>query len=338
MGFNHNEVALSVGVQKMVRSDKACSGIGFTLEPESGFKDIVQLSGVYGLGENIVQGTINPDEYYIFKPTLKMGKRAIVQKKLGDKEKTMVYAQSNGHASTTNIDTPEKDRKRFVLSDDEIVILAKWAVAIEEHYGKAMDIEWAKDGITGELFITQARPETVQHLKDKSVYKIYKLKEKGKVLVQGNAIGSKIYSGRVRILDSPEEGHLLEKGEILVTNTTSPDWDPLLKKAGAIITNRGGRTSHAAIVARELGVPAIVGTTMATDTIATGDLITISCAEGKTGHVYEGKLQYDEENIDFTKFKLPKTEVKFILSDPERAFSFPLSPIMEWDYYVWNLL
>lgn len=324
-GFFHHDIALSVGVQKMVRSDKACSGIGFTIEPESGFEGIIQLSGVYGLGENIVQGTVNPDEFYIFKTTLEKGKKAIVQKRLGSKEKTMVYAQSYGHSSTTNIDTNLSNQKKFVLSDDEVLILAKWALAIESHYGKAMDIEWAKDGLTNELFITQARPETVHHSNPNS-QSVYKLKGKGDLIVSGNAIGSKIFSGPARLLKSPADAYLLKKGEILVTDTTSPDWDPILKRAGAVVTNRGGRTSHAAIVARELGVPAIVGTNLATEAINNGEIITISCAEGKTGFVYRGALAFEEEKIDFASIKLPNTEVKFILSDPERAFQLSFYP------------
>ncbi|CAM4250556.1 phosphoenolpyruvate synthase [Gillisia limnaea] len=325
-GFKHHDIALSVGVQKMVRSDKACSGVGFTIEPESGFKDIIQLSGVYGLGENIVQGTVNPDEFYVFKPTLQQDKNAIVQKKLGSKEKTMVYAESNGHVSTTNIATEISKQTRFVLLDEEVITLAKWALVIENHYEKAMDIEWAKDGITNELFITQARPETVHHSKDKNIYIEFKLKEKGELLLSGNAIGSKIAVGPARILHSTKDSHKLQKGDFLITDTTSPDWDPLLKIAGAVITNRGGRTSHAAIVARELGVPAVVGTNLATQKIKDGELITVSCADGNTGSVYKGALKFEEKEIDFSSIKLPKTEAKFILSDPERAFQLSFYP------------
>ncbi len=325
-GFKHDEIALSVGVQKMVRSDRACSGIGFTLEPESGFKELIQLSGVYGLGENIVQGTVNPDEFYIFKPTLQLGKNAIIQKKLGSKEKTMIYAESHGHASTTNIDTEISKQNKFVLPDEEILTLAQWALAIEQHYGKPMDIEWAKDGITNELFITQARPETVHHSANQNVFIEYSLKKTGELLATGNAIGSKIAVGPARILRSPKDSHLLKSKDILVTNTTSPDWDPLLKRTAGVVTNRGGRTSHAAIVARELGVPAIVGTNDATLKIKDGEIITVSCAEGKTGFVYKGALEFEEKRIDFSTIKLPKTEVKFILSDPERAFQLSLFP------------
>ena len=325
-GFKHDEVALSVGVQKMVRSDRACSGIGFTIEPESGFKDLIQLSGVYGLGENIVQGSVNPDEFYVFKPTLEQGKNALIQKKLGSKEKTMIYAESRGHASTTNIDTEISKQNKFVLPDAEVLTLAHWALTIEKHYGKAMDSEWAKDGITNELFITQARPETVHHASEQNIYIEYSLKTKSELLASGNAIGSKIAVGPARKLTSPKDSNLLQPGDILVTNTTSPDWDPLLKKAAGVITNRGGRTSHAAIVARELGVPAIVGTNHATEKIQDGEIITVSCAEGKTGFVYKGAVEFEEKRIDFSTISLPKTEVKFILSDPERAFQLSMFP------------
>ncbi len=325
-GFVHHEIALSVGIQKMVRSDKGCSGVGFTIEPESGFKDIIHLSGVWGLGENIVQGTINPDEFYVFKPTLIRDKNAIVQKKLGDKEKTMIYSESDRHSSTVNIDTEVSKQKQFVLLDEEITVLAKWALEIEKHYQKPMDIEWAKDGITNELFITQARPETVHHAKDKNVHIEYTLKERSEVLAVGNAIGSKITRGTAKILESPKDSHKLHEGDIIVTDVTSPDWDPLLKKAGAIVTNRGGRTSHAAIVARELGVPAIVGTNSATRGIKDGQTITVSCAEGKTGYVYDGALEFIEEKINFGRIKMPKIEAKMILSDPEKAFHFSFYP------------
>ncbi|MEW7289939.1 phosphoenolpyruvate synthase [Aquimarina sp. 2304DJ70-9] len=324
--FLHHEIALSVGVQKMVRSDMACSGVGFTIEPESGFKDIIHISGVWGLGENIVQGTINPDEFYVFKPTLEQGKKAIVQKKLGDKEKTMIYSESEGHSSTVNIDTDLTKQKQFVLSDIEVTTLAKWSLEIEKHYQKPMDIEWAKDGITNELFITQARPETVHHSKRKNIHIEYRLKEKSEVLAVGNAIGNGIAIGTARILKSPKESYKLQEGDIIITDVTSPDWDPLLKKAGAIVTNRGGRTSHAAIVARELGVPAIVGTNCATQGIKEGETITISCAEGKTGYVYIGALSFIEEKIDFSRIKLPHIEAKLILSDPERAFQLSFYP------------
>jgi pyruvate,water dikinase len=325
-GFAHHDIALSVGVQLMVRSDKGCSGVGFTIEPESGFENVILLSGVWGLGENIVQGVVNPDEFYVFKPTLEQGKNAIIQKKPGSKELTMIYAESNGHASTTNIPTPTELQNRYVLTDAEVLQLALWALVIEKHYQKPMDIEWAKDGLTNELFITQARPETVHFTRDKNIQTEYTLEERGVLLAKGNAIGSKVAIGTARLLKHPDEREKLKTGDILVTENTSPDWDPLLKKSGGVITNRGGRTSHAAIVARELGVPAVVGTDNATQKIKDGETVTVSCAEGKTGFVYQGALKVTEKEIDFSSIQLPKTEAKLILSDPESAFQLSRYP------------
>jgi pyruvate,water dikinase len=326
-GFKHEQVLLSVGVQKMVRSDLACSGVGFTLEPESGFRDIIHLSGVWGLGENIVQGTVTPDEFFVFKPTLLQNKNAIIQKRLGDKTKTMVYASQEDSITVINLETSIEKREQFVLLDEEIIQLAKWALLIEQHYNKPMDIEWAKDGITNEIFIIQARPETVHSQKNPFLIKEYKLLEKGEVLAEGNAIGTKIASGVARILQSPKDADKLLSGEIVVTEITSPDWDPVLKKAAGIITDKGGRTSHAAIVARELGVPAIVGCNNATGKIKDGSNITISCAEGKTGFVYNKKLNYTETENDFRTIKKPETtEVMLIVGDPDKAFKFSFYP------------
>ena len=325
-GFAHEKVALSVGVQKMVRSDKASSGVIFTLEPESGFRDIVHISGVWGLGENIVQGTVTPDEFLVFKPTLLQGKNAIIQRNLGSKAKTMIYGFGETDA-IINTDTPKEKQELFVLSDEEVTRLAHWALIIENHYQKPMDIEWAKDGITNEIFIIQARPETVHSRKNPLLVKEYKLLDKGTVLVQGEAIGSKITNGIARILHSPNEAGKLQAGEIIVTDTTSPDWDPLLQKASAIITNKGGRTSHASIVAREMGVPAIVGSGDATDKIKDGELITVSCSEGKTGFVYKGKLNFKITDLDFSSIKKPETtEVMLIVGDPDKAFELSFYP------------
>lgn len=325
-GFKHHQVALSVGIQKMVRSDKSCSGVAFTIDPESGFENVMLLSGVWGLGENIVQGTVNPDEFYVFKPALKKGHYPIIQKKLGDKDKTMIYATSNGHAATLNINTSKAQRNIFVLNDDEIIQLANWARKIEAHYKKPMDIEWAKDGINRKLYIIQARPETVHQSKKQSILVNYELSEKGEVLVKGNAIGTKIATGTARLLTSPKEGHLVLPGDIIVTHAISPDWDPILKKSGGIITDKGGRTSHAAIVSRELGVPAIVGCGKATHIIQNGEIVTMDCAQGKLGYVYKGKLSFTEKIIDFSHIKIPKTEVKYILADPENAFQLAKYP------------
>jgi pyruvate, water dikinase len=325
-GFDHSKIALSVGVQKMVRSDLACSGIGFTLEPESGFKDIIHLSGVWGLGENIVQGAVTPDEFFIFKPSLSQNKKAIIQKRLGEKALTMVYS-TDKKASTINKATPSVKKEKFVLTDEEVLKIARWALIIEEHYGKSMDIEWAKDGETNELFILQARPETVHSQRKATIFKEYKLLEKGKILVEGDAIGSKIVSGIARVFASPEEANRLKKGEIIVTDMTSPDWDPILKKCSAIVTNKGGRTSHAAIVARELGVAAIVGAEGATKKIKDGDLITVSCGESKTGFVYEGTLKFEEKAVDFSNFKMPEqTHPMLIIADPDQAFKWSFYP------------
>ncbi len=325
-GFAHEKVALSVGIQKMVRSDLASSGIGFTLEPESGFRDIIHLSGVWGLGENIVQGTVIPDEFFVFKPTLMLGKNAIIQKKLGEKAKTMIYS-NNENNPVTNIATTKEKQDQFILTNEEISSLARWALIIEDHYQKPMDIEWAKDGVTNELFIIQARPETVHSQKNPLQVKEYVLLGKGEKLTEGQAIGSKITTGYARILGSPKDAYKLKPGEIVVTDLTSPDWDPILKNAGAIVTNKGGRTSHASIVARELGVPAIVGCGDATETIADGEMITVSCCEGKTGFGYKGQLDFKEIEHDFSKMRKPESiEVMLIAGDPDKAFSLSFYP------------
>lgn len=325
-GFTHEKVALSVGIQKMVRSDLACSGVCFTLDPESGFRNIVQLSGVWGLGENIVQGTVTPDDFIVFKPGLLSGHNPIIQKKLGSKELTMIYSDK-ANTNVTNITTSALKKKQFVLNDEEIIMLAKWGVLIEEHYKKPMDIEWAKDGITNDIFIIQARPETVHTLQKSLFTKEYTIITKGRTLTEGQAIGMRITKGIARILSSPEDSDKLQKNEIVVTDLTSPDWDPILKKAAAIVTNKGGRTSHASIVARELDVPAIVGCGNATDVISDGELITVSCCEGKTGFVYQGSATYKETSFDFTNIKMPeRTRAMLIVGDPEKAFKLSFYP------------
>lgn len=326
--FEHAKIALSVGVQKMVRSDKACAGVCFTLEPESGFRDVIHVSGVWGLGENIVQGAVTPDEFLIFKPSLQKGKKAIIQKRLGEKAKTMIYGTNDHNSDTTiNIETPQAKQEQFVLNDDEVTRIARWALVIEDHYQKPMDIEWAKDGITNELFIVQARPETVHAQKKPYIVKEYRLQKKGPVLAEGEAIGSKIAIGKARILRSSRDADELQPGEIVVTEITSPDWDPVLKKAAAIITDKGGRTSHASIVARELGVPAVVGTSNATQNILDGQLITVACCEGKTGFIYQGRLDYEEIEHDFSNTKMPAaTRPMLIAGDPESAFRLSFYP------------
>ncbi|MBG9374659.1 phosphoenolpyruvate synthase [Panacibacter sp. DH6] len=325
-GFAHEKVSLSVGVQKMVRSDLASSGVVFTLEPESGFRNIIHISGVWGLGENIVQGAVTPDEFFVFKPTLLQRKNAIIKRKMGAKAKTMIYG-SKVDATVVNIDTPVEKRRQFVLNDDEVTTIAGWANDIEAHYGKPMDIEWAKDGETNELFIIQARPETVHSQQNALVIKEYRILTKGKLLAQGEAIGSKLATGVARILKDPAEAYKLNEGEIVITDTTSPDWDPVLKKAAAIVTDKGGRTSHASIVARELGVPAVVGCAGATACIKDGALITVSCCEGETGFIYEGAATFEESLLDFTNVRKPvHTKVMLILADPDKAFKLSFYP------------
>lgn len=324
--FDHTKVALSIGIQLMVRSDLASSGVNFTLDPDTGFDNVVLVSGIWGLGENIVQGSINPDEYFVFKPGLKEGVRQpIISRKLGSKEKTMVYDTSG--SGTVNLDTKIEDQEQYVLSDSEVLKLAEWSVIIEDHYGRPMDIEWAKDGLTNELFIVQARPETVQSAKkDKLKITTYSLLEKGKKITTGMGLGNKISAGKARILHSPTESDKLREGEILITEKTDPDWDPILKKAGGIVTDQGGRTSHAAIVAREVGAAAIVGAINATQVIKDGQEITISCAEGDTGIVYDGILKWKEKEVDTKTLKKPETQAMLILADPDQAFKLSFYP------------
>lgn len=326
-GFQHEKVALSVGVQIMVRSDISCSGVLFTLEPESGFRDIIHISGVWGLGENIVQGTVTPDEFMVFKPTLGKAKQPILQKRLGEKEQTMIYGDT-AETPVLNLPTPPEKRDVFVLTDEEIVQLATWSGIIEEHYAKPMDIEWAKDGLQNQLYIIQARPETVHSRANPLLQKEYKIEKAGaRLLTSGQAIGSAVAMGTARLLKSTAEADKLQPGEIIVTDLTSPDWDPILKKSAAIITNKGGRTSHASIVARELGVPAIVGCENATEQIKDGQLITVSCCEGKTGRIYEGLLKLETIEHDFSTINKPeKTGIMLITGDPEKAFQLSFYP------------
>ncbi|WP_158849245.1 phosphoenolpyruvate synthase [Algibacter sp. L1A34] len=325
-GFDHTKVALSIGVQMMVRSDLGASGVNFTLDPDTGFDQVVMVSSIYGLGENIVQGSINPDDYFVFKPGLKNDvEQPIVSRHLGSKEKTMVYDKSG--SGIINLDTPMEKQEQYVLTDAEVIKLAQWSLIIEDHYKRPMDIEWAKDGQTNELFIVQARPETVQSAKtNKLKINTYTLLKKGKEITHGMGLGNKIASGKARILHSPKESDKLQKGEILVTERTNPDWDPILKKAAGIVTNQGGRTSHAAIVAREVGAAAIVGSNNATEVIKDGQEITISCAEGDTGIVYDGLLEWNETEIDLTTLGKPKTQPMLILADPDQAFKFSFYP------------
>ena len=327
-GFEHMKVALSIGIQTMVRSDLASAGVGFTLDPETGFKNVIYLTGSWGLGENVVQGAVNTDEFYIFKPALKNGKRSILSKKLGTKAITMLYATNkNASSPTINIETPLEKRNEYILTDEEVEKLARWFLLIEEHYQKPMDIEWAKDGISNEMFIVQARPETVHSQKEnRTLLKEYTIKEKLPVITTGVAVGKKITTGIARVLNSPSESGKLKEGEVLVTGITNPDWDPILKKAAAIITDKGGRTSHAAIVAREVGAVAIVGTGDATTKIKDGEEVTVSCIEGNTGYVYKGIAKWEEKITDLTNLEMPETSIMYILGDPEKAFELAMLP------------
>ncbi len=323
-GFGHFDVYLSIAVQKMVRSDSASSGVMFTMDTESGFDDVVYITGAWGLGENVVQGAVNPDEFYVFKPTLKQGFRPIVSKKLGLKQKKMIYAD-NPAEPVKNIETTPAERSRYVCTDDELITLAKWACIIEDHYGKGMDIEWAKDGDgekvgTGDLFIVQARPETVHSQKDVNFMETYVLKETGEILATGKAVGGKIGQGTVNVIQDATEITKFNKGEVLVTDMTDPDWEPIMKIASAIVTNRGGRTCHAAIVSRELGIPCIVGTEDGTERLATGMDVTVYCAEGEEGRVYKGLLEYEVERIDFSNVPKTKTMIMMNVGIPEQAF------------------
>jgi pyruvate,water dikinase len=323
-GYHHSKVALSAGIQYMVRADLAASGVCFTIDPESGFSRVIVITACWGLGENIVQGVITPDEYHVFKEHLGRASRCIISKKPGSKQKTMVYREDA--SGTINIDTPAEKQKQFAISDSEIERLAQWALKIEQHYRMPMDIEWAKDGISGQLFIVQARPETVHGAKDPLMVSEFRLREKGRLIVSGNAVGSGITSGIARKLASPAEAAKLKEGEVLVTEITNPDWDPYMKKAAAIITTKGGRTSHAAIVARELGALAIVGAEGATSLIKDGEQITIDNSTGKIGTVYEGRLAWDEKQLDFRHLQLPITRPMLILADPDKAYKYSFYP------------
>ncbi|MEY0450040.1 phosphoenolpyruvate synthase [Proteus terrae] len=320
-GYDHRGVALSAGVQRMVRSDLASSGVMFTIDTESGFDQVVFITSAYGLGEMVVQGAVNPDEFYVHKPTLAKGLPSIVRRNLGSKKIQMVYADSVEHGKQVRIeDTPESLRNRFSLTDNEVQELAKQAVLIERHYGRPMDIEWAKDGHNGRLYIVQARPETVRS--NQQVMERYQLNESGSVIIEGRAIGHRIGTGAVKVIHNLSEMDRIEAGDVLVTDMTDPDWEPIMKKASAIVTNRGGRTCHAAIIARELGIPAVVGCGDATECIAEGQVVTVSCAEGDTGFVYDGKLDFSIQSSAIDN--MPELGLKIMMNvgNPDRAFDF----------------
>lgn len=321
--FEHHEVALSAGIQKMVRSETASSGVMFTLDTESGFKHAVFITSAYGLGETVVQGAVNPDEFYVYKPTLSQGVPAILRRNLGSKAIKMVYGKES---AVETVSVPVSERNQFSINDDEVQALAELAVKIEDHYGRPMDIEWAKDGDDGQLYIVQARPETVRSRTDTNVIERFLLKETGKVLIEGRSVGHRIGSGPVRIVHGLDEMDQVQPGDVLVTDMTDPDWEPVMKRASAIVTNRGGRTCHAAIIARELGIPAIVGCGDATEQLKQGQMVTVSCAEGDTGRAYEGQLDFEHQTNSVESMPALSFDIMMNVGNPDRAFDFQALP------------
>ena len=324
-GFDHFSIALSVGVQKMVRSDMAISGVMFSIDTESGFRDAVLINAAYGLGENIVQGKVTPDEFYVFQPTLKKGFKPIIEKTLGSKALRLIYS-TEGKSPIKNIPVSIEDRKKFCIKEEEVLKLAEWATIIEKHYKRPMDMEWAKDGITGKLFIVQARPETAQSVRDVNILEEYILGKKSRILCSGASVGYKIGKGNVHIIKDVSGIESFKKGEVLVTEMTDPDWEPIMKIASAIVTNSGGRTCHAAIVSRELGIPCVVGTRTATQAIKNGKDITVSCAEGEEGYIYEGLLNFEVKKTNIGNLKKPKVKVMMNLAEPDQAFTQSFIP------------
>lgn len=326
-GFDHMQVALSVGVQRMVRSDIGSAGVAFTVDPESGFENVIYITSAWGLGENVVQGAVNPDEFYVFKPAISKHQRSIIHRKMGAKENKMVYSHEKGmEKPIVNIETLPSERTVFSISDSDVVTLAEWCHKIEKHYHMAMDVEWAKDGLTGELFIVQARPETVHGKKENISIKEYTLLSKAEPICQGKAVGRAIISGRARIVHSLADAGKVQKGDIIVADMTNPDWNAMLRKAVSIVTNKGGRTSHASIVARELGIHAIVGAGDATQKLKDGQMITVSCIEGDDGLVYDGQVDWEEKEISIEHIGTTKTKPMFILADPYKAFRLSFYP------------
>jgi pyruvate,water dikinase len=325
-GFIHSEVAISAGVQQMVRSDIGCSGVMFTIDTESGFKDVVFITASYGLGETVVQGAVNPDEFYVHKPLLAEGKPAIVRRSIGSKKIKMVFSEdTKAGLSTKTIDVEDKLANEFCISDEDILELAKYAMTIESHYKCPMDIEWGKNGLDGKIYILQARPETVKS-QAKSGTEVFKLLEKGKAIVAGRAVTQKIGAGPVRVVSDPAEMHTVQPGDILVADMTDPNWEPVMKRASALVTNRGGRTCHAAIIARELGIPAIVGSVNATELLNDGDLVTVACSEGETGIVYQGELKFDVKIENQGDLKEPPVKIMMNVGNPDMAFTFAQTP------------
>jgi pyruvate,water dikinase len=324
-GFDHAAVALSAGVQHMVRSDLGASGVMFTLDTDSGFRNVVLITAAYGLGETVVQGAVNPDEIYVYKPALRAGKHPIIRRNLGSKAVKLVYAPAGSGARVASVEVTPEDRNCFALSDPDILALSHQALIIEEHYGKPMDIEWARDGETGQLFILQARPETVQSRAGRTIQR-YALKSRSKVLATGRSIGQRIGAGPARIIADVSQLRRVRPGDVLVADMTDPDWEPVMKRAAAIVTNRGGRTCHAAIIARELGIPAVVGCGDATSRIVEGQTVTVSCAEGDTGHVYEGRLEFEQRQIELGSLPAPPVKIMMNVGNPDRAFAFAAIP------------
>ncbi|MCP3660940.1 MAG: phosphoenolpyruvate synthase [Gammaproteobacteria bacterium] len=323
-GFEHSLVALSAGIQKMIRSDIGSSGVMFTLDTESGFRDVVFITSSYGLGEMVVQGAVNPDEFYIHKATLEAGRPAVLRRNVGDKAIKMIYSESGDNPVST-VDVDQQERLRFSITDAEAEDLARQALIIEKHYKRPMDIEWAKDGLDGRIYIVQARPETVQS-RSGNVIERYELESRGDIVTEGRSIGGRIGAGTARIIMSLDDMDKIQPGEVLVTDMTDPDWEPIMKRAAAIVTNRGGRTCHAAIIARELGVPAVVGCNNATDTIKDGDPVTVSCAEGDTGYIYAGEIPFEHKIIELDAMPEVATKVMMNVGNPDRAFDFACIP------------
>lgn len=328
-GYGAEEIAISVGVQKMVRSDRGCAGVMFTLDTETGFRDLVLINGAYGLGENVVQGAVNPDEWHVYKPGLRAGKRPILRRRLGEKAIKMVYDRDpDTTRAVHNVSVLIDEQQSFCLSDEEVEQLARFALLIEDHYSKErgmptpMDIEWAKDGLDGELYILQARPETVHSRRSGYIHETFQLEERGPIIVEGRAVGKRIGSGKARVILDSENMHEVHPGDVLVTDITDPDWEPVMKTASAIVTNRGGRTCHAAIIARELGIPAIVGCGDATELIKMNEEVTVSCAEGETGYVYSGILPFKAETMNLEGLEKPKTKLYLNVGDPQQALNF----------------
>ncbi|AOV16807.1 phosphoenolpyruvate synthase [Acidihalobacter aeolianus] len=325
-GFDHFKVALSIGVMKMVRSDLAASGVMFSLDTESGFRDAVFITGAYGLGENVVQGAVDPDEFYVHKPTFTAGHRTVLRRNLGDKAVKMVYVEGETRHTTRNIPTPKVDREHYCIGDADVLELAGYALRIEQHYGRPMDMEWAKDGLDGKLYIVQARPETVASQRRVTELETHVLDGHGDILITGRSVGERIASGRAHVI--ADVAHLpdFKPGEVLIADTTTPDWEPVMKTAAAIVTNRGGRTCHAAIIARELGIPAVVGAGEATTTVPNGETVTVSCAEGDTGRIYRGEVPYHVDRTEVGDIPRPATEVMLNLGNPELAFKTAFLP------------